>query len=73
MPRFLIFIIAKELRPYVTKKVLEEYARVFDYERLEHLDRRRVARLSDFLTRAAVKVKSRGWLSAQWPPKPITF
>jgi putative PIN family toxin of toxin-antitoxin system len=55
-------IITKELRPYVTNAVLEEYARVFHYERLKHLDRRRVANFLDVMKRAAVMVKSRGRL-----------
>jgi predicted nucleic acid-binding protein len=42
--------------------VLAEYHRVFDYERLKHLDRRRIARLRGFLETASVKVKSRGRL-----------
>jgi putative PIN family toxin of toxin-antitoxin system len=56
------FIADKEIRPYVTEAVLAEYSHVFDYERLKHLDRRRIARLRGALERAAVKVKSRGRL-----------
>ena len=51
-----------EIRPYLTEAVLAEYYRVFDYERLEHLDRRRIARLRGLLETASVKVKSRGRL-----------
>ena len=51
-----------EIRPYLTAAVLAEYYRVFDYERLEHLDRRRIARLRGLLETASVKVKSRGRL-----------
>jgi uncharacterized protein len=53
-------IIAKKLRPCLTDEVLEEYYRVFDYERLRHLDRRRVARLRGLLEAVSVKVKSPG-------------
>ncbi len=60
--RLFDFIAAKQLRPYVTEAVLEEYSRVFEYERLQHLDKRRVARLRGVLERAAVKVKPRGRL-----------
>ena len=56
------FIIAKELRPYLTAAVLEEYDRVFEYERLKHLDKRRIARLRGVLNRVGVKVKPRGLL-----------
>jgi hypothetical protein len=44
-------IIAKQIRPYLTAAVLEEYARVFEYERLKHLDKRRIARLRGLLER----------------------
>ena len=56
------FIVSKELRPYLTDVVLEEYARVFEYERLQHLDKRRIARLRSVLERAGVKVRPRGRL-----------
>jgi uncharacterized protein len=56
------FIVSKELRPYLTDAVLEEYARVFEYERLQHLDKRRVARLRSALERVGVKVRPRGRL-----------
>ena len=55
-------IIVKQIRPYVTESVLEEYSRVFEYERLKSLDKRRVAGLRSVLERAAVKVKPRGRL-----------
>ena len=51
-----------EIRPYLTEAVLAEYYRVFNYERLQHLDRRRIARLRGLLETASVKVKSRGRL-----------
>lgn len=60
--RLFDFIIARQLRPYVTEAVLEEYSRVFEYERLSHLDKRRVARLRNVLGRAAIEVKPRGRL-----------
>ena len=56
------YITTKEIRPYVTAAVLEEYERVFEYERLKHLDKKRIARLRGLLERAGVKVKSRGRL-----------
>lgn len=56
------FIIAKKLRPYVTEAVLEEYSRVFEYERLKHLEKRRGAQLASVMKRTAVEVKSRGRL-----------
>lgn len=55
-------IIAGEVRSYVTAAVLDEYYRVFDYERLKHLDRRRIARLRALLESASAKVKSGGRL-----------
>jgi uncharacterized protein len=51
-----------KVRAYLTEAVLAEYYRVFDYERLQHLDRRRIARLRGLLEKAGVKVKSRGLL-----------
>jgi len=60
--RLLDLIVTKQIRPYVTDAVLDEYARVFDYDRLQHLDRRRIARMRDLLERASVKVKSSGRL-----------
>jgi putative PIN family toxin of toxin-antitoxin system len=55
-------VVAKKLRPCLTEAVLEEYHRVFDYERLKHLDRRRIARLRGLLEAVSVKVKSPGRL-----------
>jgi putative PIN family toxin of toxin-antitoxin system len=55
-------MIEKEIRPYLTEAVLAEYVQVFEYERLRHLDQRRIARLHDILKRAGVKVKSPGRL-----------
>ena len=55
-------IIAGKVRPCLTADVLAEYHRVFDYERLRHLDRRRVARLRGLLEAASLKVKSPGRL-----------
>jgi uncharacterized protein len=56
------FIAMKQIRPYVSEAMLEEYSRVFEYDRLRHLDKRRVARLRNVLERTAVTVKSGGWL-----------
>src|SRR5690349_7242853 len=55
-------ITAGEIRPYLTDAVLAEYYQVFDYERLKHLDRRRIARLRGLLESSGVKVRSRGRL-----------
>src|SRR3954469_7387295 len=55
-------ITAGKIRPYLTEAVLDEYYRVFDYERLRHLDRRRIARLRGLLESVSIKVKSRGRL-----------
>jgi uncharacterized protein len=56
------FITAKEIRPYVSTAVLEEYDRVFEYERLKHLDKRRIALLRGMLERVGVKVRPSGRL-----------
>jgi len=55
-------ITSGKIRPCLTDAVLAEYYRVFAYERLKHLDRRRIARLRGLLEKASVKVKSRGRL-----------
>jgi putative PIN family toxin of toxin-antitoxin system len=55
-------ITAGKIRPYLTAAVIDEYHRVFEYDRLQHLDRRRVARLRELLEAAGAKVKSRGRL-----------
>jgi len=55
-------IIAKKIRPYLSDDVQEEYERVFRYERLQFLDKRRIARLRSVLGRAGLKVKPRGRL-----------
>ncbi|HJZ96266.1 MAG TPA: PIN domain-containing protein [Candidatus Solibacter sp.] len=52
-----------EIRPYVTDAVIEEYHRVFEYERLASLDGRRVANVLRVLEAAAFKVKSPGRLA----------
>ena len=56
------YITARQIRPYLTAALLEEYGRVFEYERLKHLDKGRIARLRSALERAGVKVKSSGRL-----------
>jgi putative PIN family toxin of toxin-antitoxin system len=56
------FIVTRQLRPYLTDAVLEEYERVFQYDRLQHLDKRRIARLRTMLERVGVKVKPSGRL-----------
>lgn len=56
------YIIDEEIRPYLTDELLAEYYLVFEYDRLRHYDRRRVALLRDALQRAGKKVKSRGRL-----------
>jgi putative PIN family toxin of toxin-antitoxin system len=60
--QILDLVTAGKLRPYLTTAVVEEYDRVFEYEHLKHLDKRRVARVRNLLESAAVKVKSRGRL-----------
>jgi putative PIN family toxin of toxin-antitoxin system len=55
-------IAAGKIRSYLTDDVLAEYYRVFDYERLKHLDRRRIARLRGLLEAVSIKVKLRGRL-----------
>ena len=60
--RLFDFIAAKQLRPYLTEAILEEYSRVFEYERLQHIDKRRVAQLRGVLERTSVEVKPRGRL-----------
>jgi predicted nucleic acid-binding protein len=62
MPGFLTSLTAGKIRPYITTAVLEEYDRVFEYEHLRRLDKRRVAKVRGLLEAAAVKVKSRGRL-----------
>src|SRR5690349_13011297 len=53
---------AGKLRPCLTDEVLAEYHRVFEYDRLRHLDRHRIPRLREALEVAAIKVKSGGRL-----------
>jgi len=60
--RLFDLIIARQIRPYLTDAVLAEYTRVFEYERLKHLDRRRIARLCGALERVGVKVRPAGRL-----------
>jgi len=55
-------ITARKIRPCLTDAVLDEYYRVFDYEHLQDLDRRRIARLRGLLEAVSLKVKSRGRL-----------
>ena len=55
-------ILAGTFKPYVTEAVVDEYTRVFSYERLKHLDKRRIARLRGALLRVALMVKPSGRL-----------
>jgi putative PIN family toxin of toxin-antitoxin system len=55
-------ILADKIRPYVTNAVLDEYHRVFEYARLQHLDKRRASNVRRLLKAASVKVRSRGVL-----------
>lgn len=55
-------IVGKKIRPYVTSTVFQEYEAVFQYERLKHLDKRRVAKVLRQLKACALQVKSRGRL-----------
>ncbi len=60
--RVLDLVAAGTIRPCLTEALLAEYYSVFDYERLKHLDRRRIARLRGLLETVSFKVKSRGRL-----------
>lgn len=60
--KILDVVVAGRIRPYITDELLEEYDRVFEYEHLRHLDRRRVARLRALLVAVAGRVKSPGRL-----------
>src|SRR5437870_204190 len=55
-------ITAGKIRTYLTEEVLAEYYQVFAYERLQHLERRRIDRLRGLLEKVSVKVKSGGLL-----------
>lgn len=55
-------ITARKIRPCLTEEVLAEYYRVFGYERLKRLNRRRIARLRSLLDAVSFKVKSHGRL-----------
>jgi putative PIN family toxin of toxin-antitoxin system len=60
--KLLDFIVAKQIRPYLTSAVIKEYDRVFEYEHLKHLDKRRVFNVRRLVQVAAVIVKSGGRL-----------
>jgi len=60
--RLFDFIISKAIRPYITDDLLAEYYRVFEYERLKDLDRRRISALRGVLQRVGIKVKPPGRL-----------
>ena len=49
-------------RPYLTQAVIEEYDRVFQYKRPQHLDKKRVTRVRRLLEQTATQVKSSGRL-----------
>ena len=53
-------IAGKEIRPYVTEAVLAEYSQVFEYERLQHLDKGRIGRDCAARWNAPVSKSSRG-------------
>jgi uncharacterized protein len=55
-------IVTRKLRACLTDDVLAEYYRVFSYERLQHLDRRRIARLRGLLEAVSLKVRPQGRL-----------
>ena len=55
-------ITAGKIRTYLTEEVLAEYYQVFAYERLQHLDRRRIARMRGLPEKVSVRVKSGGLL-----------
>ena len=56
------FIADKEIRPYITDAMLAEYREVFEYERLQYLNKRRIGLLRSIVERASIKVKSSGRL-----------
>jgi uncharacterized protein len=60
--RLFDLILDKEIRPYITEAVLDEYAKVFDYEHLKHLSKNKVARLRGIVSRAGVVVRTGGKL-----------
>jgi putative PIN family toxin of toxin-antitoxin system len=60
--QLLLLIFAGKLRLCLTDELLAEYYLVFAYPHLQHLNRRRVARLRGQLEDVAIKVKSRGRL-----------
>ena len=60
--RLFDLILNKEIRPYVTEAVLDEYVKVFDYEHLKHLSKAKVARLRGTINRLAVIVRPAGKL-----------
>ena len=55
-------ITAEKYGPTSPRQCWPSTNRVFDYERLKHLDRRRIARLRGLLETASIKVKPRGHL-----------
>ena len=57
-----LLILAGKIRPYLTREMLAEYYKVFDYPHLQHLNRHRIAKLRGQLEDVAVKVKSSGRL-----------
>jgi putative PIN family toxin of toxin-antitoxin system len=52
-----------KLLPFLTDAVPHEYHKVFEYKHLEHLGRRRIARLRSQLEDACIMVKSGGRLT----------
>jgi putative PIN family toxin of toxin-antitoxin system len=48
-----------KLLPCLSKAVLDEYYRVFSYDRLQHLDRQRIGKLLNLLEKVSVRVRSR--------------
>jgi putative PIN family toxin of toxin-antitoxin system len=55
-------IVADRIRPCLTDALIAEYHRVFEYERLRHLSRRRIAKLRGLLEAVSVRAKPRGRL-----------
>ena len=60
--RILELITTGKARPYLTQAVIEEYDRVFQYKRLQHLDKKRVTRVRRLLEQTATQAKSSGRL-----------
>lgn len=50
-------IVAQKIRPCLSKDVLSEYQRVFEYDRLRHLNRRRIGTFPSLMKALSIEVK----------------